>query len=262
MRKIYFLIIILLSISCKKTNEKSNNEQPIIKKSSNQKDLNKKNKTPLFLSLSPNMTDKEFDYEIENLNISGELDKGRFIIKSGDDQFSFNVERAEDYIYLHTHKPSNFNYINYKEYRNGTDQNYNRFIKFVDKIKNNFYERKNEVLTNQYVKAWNKQDLNIEIYADSSETILIHYNINYDEYDSEQDIKEKYKTFHTNENGNIVRSNMFIFTMLIQYHYTKSFNKMLEDKIRKNIKDAENVSNDFKIKKEKEKFLEDNIKKI
>lgn len=249
MRKISFIILLFLSISCEKTNKKSSIEENLIKK----------NKSSLFMGLSPHMTDKDFDDKIKSLNISGKLNDGSFTVKVKDDEYYFRVYKYKNSITLGAHKQSNFIYTDYEEYERKTKEEYSKLKDFAEKIEAKYKDKKNESLTSIFFEDWGLERGDFGVYRDSSKTVAIKYNLENDKYDSEQYIKDNYKVFYTNESGRIVRSSAVDAIITLSYYYNEDFDKLLEEKKHKKIISKQSKIEELNKNVEKEKVLENNL---
>lgn len=248
MRKICFIILLFLSISCEKTNKKSSIEENLIKK-----------KSPLFMGLSPNMTDKDFDDKIKSLNFSGKLNEGSFTVKVKDEEYYFRVYKYKSSITLGAHKQSNFNYTDYEEYERKTKEEYSKLKDFAEKIQAKYKDKRNESLTSIFFEDWGLETGDFGVYRDSSKTVAIKYDLENDKYDSEQYIKDNYEVFYTNESGRIVRSSAVDAIITISYYYNEDFDKLIEEKKQKKIISKQNKIEEINKKVEKEKVLENNL---
>ena len=247
-RSIFFMIIILLSISC-------------FEKSNNLDNSEKKNRPPLFMGLSPDMTDQEFEDEINNLNFSGKLQSGHFVVKI-DEKYWFNITKDENSISLFADNRTNFTYADYDGYIKKKEIANSRFKEIIKKIEDKYKDKKNESLTNMLFKDISLEGRTMGVYRDLSKTVSIQFNYHIDDYDSEQHIKDNYEYFSTDERGRIVRSSSENISINISYYYNDDFDKILKKKIDDKIFSEQNEIEELKRKEEKEKVLENNLKDL
>lgn len=249
MRKISFIILLFLSISCEKTNKKSTIEE----------DLIKNNESPLFMSLSPHMTDKDFDDEINSLNNSGKLTEGSFTVKVKDAVFYFRVYKDKSSIWLYADNLNNFYYTDYDEYERQIKEGYRKINDYFKKIEYKYKDKKNESLTNIFFEDWSSESGDFGVYRDSSKTVTIENRLDIDEFKSEQYIKDNYKTFSTDKNGRVVSSGHVDATIIIHYYYNEEFDKLLEEKKHNKVISEQNKIDELNKKTVQEKVLENNL---
>lgn len=224
--------------------------------------LEKTNRLPLFMGLSSDMTDKEFEDEIKNLNSSNKLQSGNFVVKIEGDKFWFTVSKDENSISLFADNRTNFTYADYDEYIKRKKNADSRFKEIIKKIENKYKNIKNESLTNMFYDDNRIAGRKSGVYRDLSKTISIRFNFHTDDYESEQDIKDNYEYFYTDEKGRIVRSSTEDISINISYYYNDDFDKILKEKIDDKVFSEQNEIEELKRKEEKEKVLENNLKDL
>ena len=103
MKKLLSLLCVSYFILCCE-NKKEVVNNKLIKSTLNTKEekMLKPDLKPLFLGLSPNMSNQEFQLKIKQLNSEGVLDYNNFDISSGNDVISFSVTKTENTIRLET----------------------------------------------------------------------------------------------------------------------------------------------------------------
>ncbi len=239
MKKIFLIILITYSFTnCKNISE----ELKVIE------NLNEENKTenhsPLFLGLTPSMSDYKFSEEIKNLNKINKLDNGRFIIPIKNEEFYFEVQKTKNTIRLNCKNQDsiaieNLSYQISEEYLEKYNREINNIIEVFDKKYNG---QKLIMPTNISLLNYGLQNDYYKIFQDSSKTVLIGYKkIGYkhpspsERKAEDNKIKKKNPYDPLESIGEIIdgqkdSSNfvVFGFEMDIDYYYNKEFNKIFK----------------------------------
>lgn len=88
----YVILIVFTIISCKKDNVKTTR--------SHQNDEIQKHE-PIFLGLSPKMSNESYDKEIKKLNSEGTLTENEFPLIIDNEEFYFKIQKKDNYILLY-----------------------------------------------------------------------------------------------------------------------------------------------------------------
>jgi hypothetical protein len=170
MKRIYLYSIFLIIIGC-------------ISKTKNENISSKKkeivNYQPLFLSLSPNMSDSIFRYQIKELNKHNKLEKNQFALPVNDRYYYFDVTKDKYSIYLSYSKKKEYGlkHLNYKisdeimaSYKNQALE----FKKIFDKRYKNTIK---QIPNNIYVEDYPSYNMNYILYNDIDKYILLGYRV-------------------------------------------------------------------------------------
>ena len=242
MSKIILAILVSLAfVSCRKSNEDAINHNQQIAPA---KAKNIINHSPLFLGLSPNMTEYEFSKEIDKLDSQSKLSGDRFIIPVNKEDFYFEVKKTENTIRLSysdqtTKAIENVSYKISDDYLKHYENSVNDFLKIFDSK----YDGKNMIMpTNVYLLNYGLKNVNYRIFQDSSKTVLIGYKINGLRYPSpseqEYENSKKSKKIPDSSLENIgdfintgkEHSNFVSFGLEVDvdYYYNEEFNKLFQ----------------------------------
>lgn len=203
--------------NCKNQNKKTNSDEKLVKQEY----------SPLFLSLSPKMTDNEFQDEINHLNDEKKLDLGYFIIPVRDKRYKFFVYKTEKTIRL-----------NYYEDKSLTINDFD--VNIADE-----YIRDAETKTSEIIQIFEDKygrpkikfplvaslsDYDISkynnIYQDSSKTVLVGYNI-FGTRDPTPNPEELFVDSANNINT-YEKDIPYGFSITIDYYYNEDFEKLLK----------------------------------
>jgi hypothetical protein len=267
MSKITLAILIILTFTgCKKSNDDLKNNEteiaPLETKSI-------KNHHPIFLGLSPYMTETEFSNEINNLNSQSKLNGSRFIVQMDNKDYYFEVKKTANTIKLiysdQTSKAiQNVSYKISEGYLQLYQSRMNDFLKIFDSK----YDKKIIMPTNIHLSNYGLSKENYQIFRDSSKTVLIGYKLNGYRYPSpserEYENSKKEKEIPDGILDNIgeqmdrgkERSNFVVFGLDVEidYYYNEEF-----DELFKKIKTDSDIEKKNELM-EKQKEIE--IKKV
>ena len=253
MRKIFFLSLLIFSfISCKNKESTEN--------------IIREEHQPLFIGLSPKMTDNEFEEEISNLNHEKKLDSGDFIIPINNKTYKFKVSKTGKTVRLlcteyHTMYVKNFD-INIAEERISDAET---IISEIIKI---FEEKYGDSKIRFPVGApFLDYKMNSEyynIYQDSYKTVLMGYDI-YDTRDPTPSSEERFADVAV-DGENSKREIDHGFRVIIDYYYNEDFDKLfksIELKTKNNDQKWENkLKRDAENRKRDADNLKNNLKKL
>lgn len=170
MKRIYLFYIFLIIVGCnsKATNENINST---IKQTINHK--------PLFLSLSPYLSDSIFKYQIKELNKLNKLEKNQFALPIQDRYYYFDVNKDKYSIFLSYSEKKEFGikYLNNKisdEILAGYNNQTLEFKKVFDKRYKNTIS---EIPTNIDIADYPSYNMNYVLYNDIDKYILLSYRV-------------------------------------------------------------------------------------
>ena len=248
------LLICLFFINCK-------NKENEINTNINNEVLNKSVETefkPIFIGLSPKMSDEAFSNEIDKLNKEHKLIDSKFPLTIGNDDYLFDLQKINNSIRLKysTQETKSFENVNYQisdKYLEIYNLKKDNLLKvFNSKYKLNDYQ----IPTNINLDSYNLKKEHYKLYKDNDKSILVGYSIIGDRYPSQKEreiIKQK-KNEKISDNplenigdhiSNHETSNYAVFGIEIEINY---YHKEEIDNILNEIK---NESNAIKIRDEK-----------
>ncbi|MDY0090229.1 MAG: hypothetical protein RBR78_07665 [Flavobacteriaceae bacterium] len=273
-KKIFLYAITIAFISCNKidTNESiTENHIDSLANPTSQP----VNFIPLFLGLSPKMTENIFYKEIENLNNIGKLDNNIFLLKINSVTYGFTIEKTKNSIKL------NSSSITIKRKKNLS-------YKISDSLIHKYYIEKEEIF-NVFKNKYQLYDIQVPVNIN-----LDNFNLIKDDYKLFKDVdkfilvgcsiignsvsspEEQIEEYNNSINGNspnifaelqgkeVDPNNSYHFGIEIEINYLhiddmKSLlNEMLEESVRiKKIKTEQR-----KLESDKNEFIDNNINEI
>ncbi|MFV5697119.1 hypothetical protein ACM55H_02005 [Flavobacterium sp. ZT3R17] len=259
MRKTLVIMLIIFGFTnCK--NEIKNTDENLIKK----------NHTPVFLSLSPSMSDKEFTNEIINLNDARKLNEGKFEIKTEENYFYFSVGKTKNtirlsYSVISTISAKNISYELSDKY---IEQDKKTVHQFIEIFESNYNGQKYKLPTNIDLTKYGLNKEHYNVYQDASKTVLFGYDIDEVRYPSpsELEIVIRNESFldglaresQTEDQRN--RPCYFGYVILIDYYYNEDFEKLYKKIQSDSINSVQGELEKGKKEIERKKKLENNIR--
>jgi hypothetical protein len=256
MRKIFFLSLFIFSfISCKNTESKESPEKII-----------KQEYLPLFISLSPKMTDNEFKEEISNLNDEKKLDFGDFVIPVNDKTYKFKVNKNRNYIQLFYHEEKK---ILIDDFDRSIADEYIRDAEMKTRDINKVFEDKYGIPKIKFPADVSLSDckwcsMYSNIYQDSSKTVLVCYDI----YGTRDPKIVVSSLFRTDGNDEYVEGEdvYFGFGISIYYYYNEDFDsffrKVISDTKSKEIDRLRKIEKTLEERKKAKENLRNNLKSL
>ena len=264
-------MMILIFINCN-SNPNSNNDSGLENKVALYK--------PLFMTLHPHETTSEFFNKIKKLNREGKLEKGKFIVRLNNANFSFDVIKRKNSIGLwHTQKEEwSHSSLSYAK----SDEINTKYQNILNTIKQIFDDK--YVVNDKQIPLQSQfyfENMNYTLYKDKDKYILFGYKLqnqrigNAAEQEAEMNrflertmgkgsYKKGVNSHHTELRWESSDDPKQTFGLQIKVDYfEKKYIDLILIKIDKEIKKAQLEKNKMKLKLEKEsERRKENVKSI
>ena len=264
LKKCLLSTTILFLVNCKEPTSENNDENSV---------SNTKNQTfetelkPIFIGLSPKMSDEAFDSEINKLNTENKLVNNKFPLKLDEEFISFDIFKKINSITLvySTQESKSFENISY-QISDRYLKKYNHKKEELFKIFDSKYKiHKIQIPKNINLTNYGLQKDSYRLYQDDEKSILLGYTIIGERYPSKQkfeyekQINNKKTDEHPLENlGKFISSesnNYAVFGIEIEINYFH--NDKMESLLMNMLKESNTIK---KLKKESEKKESENEK--
>lgn len=249
--------IILLLVNCKDFNSENNDENSIRNTTTQTFETDFK---PIFIGLSPKMSDEAFDLGIDKLNTENKLVNNKFPLKFGEELISFDIFKKDNSITLaySTQESKTFENISY-QISDKYLKKYNHKKEVLFKIFDSKYKlHKIQIPNNINLTNYGLQKNSYKLYQDDEKSILVGYTIIGERYPSQQEleyekqISKKNTDEHPLENLGEFTSpksnNYAVFGIEMEINYFH--NDKMENLLMYMLKESNTINN---LKKESEK---------
>ncbi len=231
--------------------------------------INKGNYSPVFLGLSPNMTDKEYDLQIKKLNKDGILEGNDFTINDNNKLYVFNVSKTSKSIRLEFNDFVTVITTPNENVSQESNSNYELEKNQIQKVFNKKYKKANIQLPENIDFA--KFDFtlnNYTLYKDSDKYVLLGYSmpdVNTNNVVGKSRNSKDEKLFGSDVMT--AKSNEFVsyeYGLKIQIDYLEidDMNKILKQINLEINNEVENKKRQSEIKVKREQSHKNNIKNI
>lgn len=273
----YKTILILLFfslLSCEKIISKKTNDNISVK--TIEKKVNSQNIVPIFIGLSPNMSDEVFDEKIKKLNEDGKLVDGEFVITVKNKNYPFQVLKTNNSIRLKysTQETKAFENVSYAISENYLSIYKNKKNDIIEIFDLKYKLNKTQIPTNIYLPIYHLEKENYKLYKDQLKSILVGYTMIGGIYPSleEREIEKRKKEEKVSDDplaniGDFIRSeksNYAQFGMEIEINYYE--NTEMERILKKMLDESSEVKNAedkiFKKEKSQKNSAKNNINEL
>jgi hypothetical protein len=179
-KKIILLILCIPFSNCmqKPNIESSINNYDTIKPEI-KKDIADLHVNPIFLSLSPRMSDEAFSNEIRKLNIEEKLSDNKFIVNNKNVNYSFNIEKTNNSIRLKysDEETKSIQNLNYKKSENYLNKYIDRKDILMQIFDSKYELGKIQLPQNIVLNNYGFSKENYKLFVNDNKYIIVGYTI-------------------------------------------------------------------------------------
>lgn len=232
---------------------------------------------PIFIGLSPKMSDEEFTLQIQKLNDENKLVDKKFPLTIGKDNYLFEIIKKVNSITLKysEQESESFNDVNYEISDNHLAFYNDKKATLIDIFNSKYKLSQKQIPENINLENYFLEKDNYSRYEDEEKTILVGYRIIGDRYPSlqerqriEREKKEKTPKHPLENIGDFIpteKSNsyaLFGIEVEINYYHKNDFESIFNSMQIESKKNTENENRINKTEKERKNNSKSNINEL